>query len=55
MVAILMFIMAVPVLAATGYSSGSTKVMNSLNGLESAKSPITVSSYSTSAKASMWK
>ncbi len=37
--------MATVVLGATGYSSGSTKMMNSLFGTESEKSTITVSAY----------
>ncbi len=49
---VFLFVMVVPTYATTSYSSGSTKVMNSLNGLESAQSPITVSTYDTNAKAS---
>lgn len=50
-IVIFLFVMVVPTYATTGYSSGSTKVMNSLNGLESAQSPITVSAYKDTATA----
>lgn len=51
-VVVFLIAMVVPTYATTGYSSGSTKGMNSLNGVASAKSPITVSQYDTNAKTS---
>lgn len=52
LVVVFVIAMLVPTYAATGYSSGSTKVMNSLNGIQSAKSPITCSPYDSNAKTS---
>ncbi len=52
LVVVFLFVMVVPTYATTSYSSGSTKVMNSLNGLESAQSPIKVSPYDIKAKTS---
>ncbi len=52
LVVVFLIAMVVPTYATTGYSSGSTKVMNSLNGVASAKSPITCSPYDVKAKTS---
>ncbi len=47
-----LLVMSISVFGATGYSSGSTKRMNSFNGKESAQSTITVSSYDKNAQTS---